>query len=67
VSAQKVGANLSDEAAVELVSVTVREATQVVHEGVVHPGGSTVQVPADVADKWQRYGFLSATAEVSTT
>ncbi len=51
----------------ELVTVTVRGGTQVAHQGVVHPGGSTVQVPADVAERWQRYGFLAATAEVSTT
>jgi hypothetical protein len=57
----------ADEASTEMVSVTVREGTQVVHEGVVHPGGSTVQVPAEVAERWQRYGFLAATAEVGTT
>jgi hypothetical protein len=44
------------------ISVTVRDGTQVSYEGVVYPAGSTLDVPAEVADKWTRYGFLTTTA-----
>jgi hypothetical protein len=57
----------ADEDAVELVSVTVRDGTQIGYEGVVYPAGSTLSVPAEVAARWQAYGFLAATAEVRTT
>jgi hypothetical protein len=42
-----------------MTTVSVNAPFQVVHEETVYTPGQTVDVPADVADKWLEAGWVS--------